>query len=203
MESNIRRGRPKGLFQKSKSEPVLQDDVTDVVEEAAPVEVVSSLRPPIRDADPRERARQRAAELREHLGEVVDGTDEFYVDPGIIPEGWTYMWRRHTVYGAEDPAYQVQLARAGWTAVPTSRHPEMMPHDTNSGIITRKGNILMECPTEIIDERKAAEIRKARMQVRAKEEQLSGTPDGTLTRDHAKVRPQINKSYEPMPVPRD
>ena len=54
----------------------------------------------------------------------------------------------------------------------------------------------MECPKEIIDERKEAELRKARQQVRQKEAQLSGTPDGTLER----TRPEIRKSYEAMPV---
>jgi hypothetical protein len=39
------------------------------------------------------------------------------------------------------------------------------------------------------------------MQVRAKEQQIAGTPDGTMTRDDARVKPQIKKSYEAMPIP--
>ena len=31
--------------------------------------------------------------------------------------------------------------------------------------------------------------------------QLAGTPDGTMTRDHAQVKPNIKKSFEAMPVP--
>ena len=50
-------------------------------------------------------------------------------------------------------------------------------------------------------ESEAAEQRKARMQVRAKEAQIAGTPDGTMTRDDSRVRPQIKKSYEAMPIP--
>ena len=159
------------------------------------------LRPAMREDDPRARAAQRAAELRGHLGDVVDGSDEFYIDPEVIPDGWDYQWKRHTIYGQEDPAYQVALARGGWTPVPTSRHPDMMPHDTSAAYITRKGQILMECPKEIIDERRAADLKKARMQVRAKESQIAGTPDGTMTRDDSRVRPQIKKSYEAMPIP--
>jgi len=152
----------------------------------------------MREDDPVARAKQRAAELRGHLGdEIVDGTDEFYVDPSVIPDGWHYEWKRHTIYGAEDPAYQVALARSGWTAVPTSRHPSMMPHDASSQIITRKGCILMEIPKEIHAERKQAEQIRARQQVRHKENQLSGTPDGTMER----VRPDIKKSYQAMPIP--
>lgn len=172
--------------------------------EEAATEVVTnvdSMRPAMREEDPRARAAKRAAELRGHLGEVVDGSDEFYIDPDVIPDGWEYQWKRHTTYGQEDPAYQVALARAGWTPVPTTRHPDMMPHDTSAMVITRKGQILMECPKEIVDERRAAEQRKARNQVRAKEAQIAGTPDGTMTREDARVRPQIKKSYEAMPIP--
>jgi len=39
--------------------------------------------------------------------------------------------------------------------------------------------------------------------VRAKEQQLSTTPDGTLSRDDARVRPQVKKSYEAMPIPQE
>lgn len=180
----------KGMFSKAA--------VNVTREEAAPI------RPAMREDDPKARAAQRAAQLREHShGEVVDGIDDFYVPLDIIPDGWTYEWKRHTTYGAEDPAYQVQLARSGWTSVPVSRHPSMMPHDTQSPIITRKGMILMECPTEIVQERVDAEKRKARLQVAHKEAQLAGTPEGTMTRDHARVRPTIKKGYEPMPIPED
>jgi hypothetical protein len=158
-------------------------------------------RPPVREDSPKERARKRAEELRAHLGNLDEGSDNFYIDPEIIPDGWSYQWKRHTIYGQEDPAYQVQLARAGWTAVPASRHPEMMPAGTADGVITRKGMILMECPSEIIEERRGIEFRQAREQVRHKEAQIAGTPDGTMTRDHARVRPSIKKGYEPMPIP--
>lgn len=160
-----------------------------------------SLRPPMRTEDSREAAARRAAELRGHLGDVVDAQDDFYIPLDEIPDGWTYEWKRHSTYGQEDPSYQIQLLREGWEPVPVSRHPHMMPNDTSSNTILRKGMILMQCPTEIIDERRAAELRKARMQVRYKEQQIAGTPEGTMTRDDARVRPQIKKSYEAMPIP--
>jgi len=161
-----------------------------------------TLRGSMREEDSRTRAAQRAAELRGHLkDEISDAEDKFYVDLNAIPDGWTYEWKRHTIYGEEDPAYQVSLARSGWTAVPVSRHPDMMPHNTDHKIITRDGMILMECPTEIVDERRRNELAKARAQVRHKEQQLAGTPDGTMTRDHAQVKPNIKKSFEAIPVP--
>jgi hypothetical protein len=160
-----------------------------------------TMRPPMREDDSRAAASRRAAQLREHLGDVVDAQDDFYIPLDEIPDGWTYEWKRHTIYGQEDPAYQIQLARAGWEPVPVARHPWMMPNNTSTQTILRKGMILMQCPTEIIDERRASDLRKARMQVRAKEQQIAGTPDGTMTRDDARVKPQIKKSYEALPIP--
>ena len=160
-----------------------------------------TMRPPMREDDSRAAASRRAAQLREHLGDVVDAQDDFYIPLDEIPDGWTYEWKRHTIYGQEDPAYQIQLARAGWEPVPVARHPWMMPNNTSTQTILRKGMILMQCPTEIIDERRASDLRKARMQVRAKEQQIAGTPDGTMTRDDARVKPNIKKSYEAMPIP--
>ena len=192
MEPMIKKNpRPRGLLNINADE---QNMVTETQEDA--------LRGPMREEDSRTRAAQRAAELRGHLkDEISDAEDKFYVDLNAIPDGWTYEWKRHTIYGEEDPAYQVSLARSGWTAVPVSRHPDMMPHNTDHKIITRDGMILMECPTEIVDGRRRNELAKARAQVRHKEQQLAGTPDGTLTRDHAQVKPNIKKSFEAMPVP--
>ena len=172
-------------------------DIAKKAEEAPVVPMRESLR----EEDPRAAAAKRAAELRGHLGDIVEGQDDFYVPMDEIPDGWTYEWKRHTTYGQEDPAYQIQLARSGWEAVPATRHPWMMPHNTSSQTILRKGMILMQCPTEIIEERKIAELRKARLQVKHKEAQIAGTPEGTMTRDDARVRPQIKKSFEAMPIP--
>lgn len=166
----------------------------DVAEEPA-------LRPPLREEDSRAAAAKRAAQLRDHLGDVVDGQDDFYIPLDDIPDGWTYEWKRHSTYGQEDPSYQIALAREGWEPVPVARHPWMMPSGSDAGVIFRKGMILMQCPTEIIEERQMSELRKARLQVRAKEQQIAGTPEGTLTRDDARVRPQIKKSYEAIPIP--
>ena len=150
------------------------------------------------------RAARRSAELRGHNISMDEGSDEFFVDPEIIPEGWTYEWKRHLLLGAEDPSYNVSLARAGWEPVPLDRdakHRAMMPMNWTGGYIERKGQILMERPTEIVEEARSIEKRRARDQVRAKEAQLAGTPEGTLTRDHDRVKPQIKKGWESVPVP--
>lgn len=153
--------------------------------------------------DPRAAARKRAAEIRGHLGGLDEGLDEFYIDLNVIPDGWTYEWKRHVTLGQQDPAYQVQLARMGWTAVPASRHPEMMPNGAKYETIERKGMILMERPSEITDDMRKTEYKRARDQVRVKEQQLTNAPDGQFTRDHDRVKPRIKKGYEPIDIPSD
>lgn len=157
------------------------------------------------EESPRERAARRAAELKAHRdGNLDDGTDEFFVEPGIIPDGWTYEWKTRTVLGAEDPAHQVKLARDGWEPVPVSRHPEMMPAGHRGAEITRKGMVLMERPAEITDEIRQIELRRARLQVRAKEEQLSATPAGQFERSNkGNDLVKVKKAYEAMPIPEE
>jgi hypothetical protein len=154
-----------------------------------------------REEDPRARAERRAAEIRKHNeGASTGEADRFFIDPRMIPDGWSYEWKRKTLWGKEDTAHDVEMSRLGWEAVPVTRHPELMPKG-NFQTIERDGMILMERPKVLTDEAHAANLRRARQQVRAKEAQLSQSPDGTLPRDEdARTRPVIKKSYEAMPI---
>ena len=156
-----------------------------------------------REEDPRTRAARRAQELREHMGgSMDDGTDKYYIDPAIIPDGWSYEWKTFTVLGKENPSYQVSLAHRGWEAVPRTRHPELMPDNYRGETIERDGMILMERPKEITDEVKSLELRKARTQVRDKEVQLGAAPPGQFERGtHPNTQPKINKTFEQMQIP--
>lgn len=157
---------------------------------------------PSRDDDARARAARRAAELRDHIGDHTDGDDKFYIPPEIIPDGWEYQWKRHTLLGKQDPSYEVQIATKGWEAVPCSRHPFMMPEGHSGQTIEREGMILMEVPKEIADDMRAKELRKARVQVGDKEKQLGSAPQGQFERDaHPQTRPNVRKSYESIPIP--
>jgi hypothetical protein len=169
--------------------------------DAAPT-IRADIRAPMREEDPRTRAARRAAELRDHLGDMDEGTDDFYINKDDIPPGWEYEWKRKLLLGAEDPAYQVALARAGWEPVPTARHPSYMPNNGDHPIIERKGMVLMERPSEISDEARAIELRKARNQVRQKEAQLNSAEGGQFERankDQSLVN--IRKSYDSIPIP--
>ncbi len=155
------------------------------------------------EEDPRIRAARRAAELREH-GSLDDGNDKFYIDPKIIPDGWSYEYKMFTVLGKEDPSYQVQLRQNGWEPVPVSRHPELMPVGYEGNTIIRDGQMLMERPLEITEERKQRDRRNAREQVQAKEEQLGAAPAGTFERNNKGEKlATIKKSYESIPIPKE
>ena len=160
-----------------------------------------SMRAGVREETPADRARRRAAEIRGTFDPYDDGVDEFAIPKELIPEGWTYEWKRHKLINQEDPSYQVELRRRGWDPVPASRHPEMMPTSYKGDTIERKGLILMEKPTEVVEEVRHAEYIRAKRQVRDKEAQIAGAPEGTLTRDHALTRPKITKSFESLPIP--
>jgi hypothetical protein len=156
---------------------------------------------PAKDVSPREAAAIRAAQIRDHDKDVGDGTDEFAIHVDV-PEGWSYEWKRKEVLGAPDHAYDVSVARRGWTPVSAKRHPEMMPMGYTDTTITRKGMILMERPQAITDEAREKENRLARMQVRVKEQQLSQSQSGEFERQN-KGDPlvKIRKSVEPMQIP--
>ena len=157
---------------------------------------------PPKDAAPRDAA-LRAKEIRDHLGGGMDdGTDDYFIPERDKPDGWTYEWKRQIVAGAEDPAYQVQLLRGGWEYVPASRHPEMMQGGYTGTQITRKGMVLMERPAEITAEVRMQEARKARLQVKVKEEQLSAPPPGQFERNNkSDSMIKVKKSVSPVDIP--
>lgn len=187
-------------------------DVTETPAEPALETVVSKTpsipREPLRkslDAQDQARADARTAEL---LGEGDDmlttGEDRFHVDPDIIPIGWVYQWKRSTVYNKEDPVYRNKLEREGWQEVPTERHPELMPPGTIDKHIHMEGLMLMERPKQVDDKFRERDLRAARNQVRAKEEQLASAPAGTFERGtHPGAPVQVKKGYSPVDIPRD
>jgi len=188
-----RPGRPPKA--KAEAQPVVEAVAIEPIVDRPP------MRPPMREEDPRAAAARRAAEIRSNQVDD-DGVDEFKLPRA--PDGWTYEWKTKSVMGAINHAHLTELRRQGWEEVPTARHPEEMPLGGHDPVIERKGMILMQRPTVIVDEARAIQIAKARNQVRFKEEQLSGTPEGGLGhRNHDQVKPRISKGYEPLAVPKD
>ena len=212
MNDQIKRVRPKMSKFREASDKLKEEYATAQAEVAEEQEAVADdvglrradMRTPMREEDPRTRAARRAEEIRNHLGGLDDGTDEFFIDPRDIPPGWSYEWKRKTVLGQEDPAYMVSLARKGWEPVPASRHPHMMPEGYASAAIERKGLILMERPLELTEEQRELDRRAAINQVRQKEQQLAQAPSGQFERQN-KDSPliKVKKSYEAIPIPKD
>jgi hypothetical protein len=203
-EPTIGEAAPAAPEKRGRGRPKISRPTPQAIEPAAKA-IAAAIVAPVtaRDADdPRARAAKRAAELREHLGNLDQGTDKYYVDPRVIPDGWTYEWKTLTVLGKENPSYQVHLARAGWEPVPVYRHPEMMPDSYQGATIERDGQILMERPAEITQEAVVRDKRAARSQVTQKEEQLSGNAAGDKlgsgfsgTNSGNRIGDGIKKSY--------
>ncbi len=137
-------------------------------------EPAPAYREPPREEDPRARAARRAAELRDVVNTIVDSSDEFYISPEVIPDGWTYEWKTAQVYGKDESSRMLEFRRTGWEEVPTRRHPEMMPLGTDAQFITRKGMVLMERPTVITQDFENRLKRDAYAQVRQKEAEARG-----------------------------
>lgn len=192
-------GRARGLI----SGALAGDDQTGGPVDDAPVAAPPrpTQRPAMHESS-EDRAAKRAAEIRGHIGDMDEGVDEFYIPPDSMQDGWTYEWKRKSVMGQEDASYLVSLRRLGWEPVPAARHPEMMPMGGSAETIERKGMILMERPTEITEEVKRIEARKARAQMQQKQAQLGEAPAGHFAREN-KGNPlaKISKSYEPITIP--
>lgn len=160
-----------------------------------------SMRPEMREEDPRARAARRAAELRD-MGGLDDGTDEFHIASDEIPQDWSYEWKRFTVVNQEDPSYWGQVLRHGWEPVPASRHPHMVAGGGNQKVIERKGMVLCERPAEITREMRLKADREARLQVQAKEAEATGKPIGPFDRDNPRLGQKISRTYEaPVAIP--
>jgi len=194
-----RRGRKSALFAekpKAKVEPVvLAEEGTESVESSR-----QAMRPDMREESPLARAARRAAEIKGSGGLEFDGTDEYYIDPRIIPEGWSYEWKREAVYGQRDDTYQQSLKQSGWEEVPYSRHPDKFPKGKGN-TIERKGMLLMERPAVITDEMRRKDNMNARNAVESRKQTVDSTK-GMLGRADSYVAPKITQGYEPMIPPK-
>ena len=197
-------------------------------QEEQPPEVVelpdtsAAFTPPLRNAppqrdeprgDPRGETSREAAErigreiLERTAGQDTDFHDDFQLPEGIEPDGWEYQWKTRTVLGAENPGEMVALEMAGWRAVPANRHPELMPRGGHFEVIERGGQILMECPKIVTKAQRIREQRKAMERMDINRARLGQPAAGTtFQRNNGKnvgVDPQINKTYEPILVPKE
>lgn len=151
-----------------------------------------------------DQARARAdARLREIRGQAnASGADRDKYWAPKPPDGWTYEWKTRSVLGKEDSSYAVELIRSGWTPVPLSRHPDMMPPGWKGEVIEVGGQWLMERPEVLTREARLRDDSAAREAVRTKEQQLRQSGKDHLSRDGTR-EVALRKSFEPIAVPAD
>lgn len=142
----------------------------------------------------------RSKPIRERKRKGGQLNNPFDIPAHMIPDGTSYEWKRHTVFGKGDPSYDILMREQGWEPVDGSRHPELVV-EGHKGAIIRDGMILMERPASLTEEARAEERAMAALVVNSKKEQLGQTPRGTLPRDaHPATRPSVRTSYESMPI---
>ncbi len=126
-------------------------------------------------------------------------SNQLYVDPRIIPEGYTYEWKAESIYGQPNTEHMVELRENHWRAVPASRHPELAA--AGDTVIRRAGTVLHERPSYLTEEAQMEQIEDSLKPLRQKEELMYGTPPShpnSLPRDK---RGYINRVYSPSDPP--
>lgn len=158
-----------------------------------------SRKPRVEPREEREEVRETPREEVRTQGQRLQRTrkrtdDKFFIDQRIIPAGMDYNWKRESVYGKPDTFHMNEMMENHWTPVPVSRHPGL--------IVKQDGMVLMERPLYLSEEARREDKMKAQEQVTGVRQSLTGTPDGTFTREHPSVRAntRLNREYVPMTV---
>ncbi|MBB3411214.1 hypothetical protein FHT87_005167 [Rhizobium sp. BK316] len=139
-------------------------------------------------------------EIRSRKRKGGQSVDKFHIDASQIPSGSSYEWKTVTVYGKEDPSYNVLLREQGWEPVDSSRHPGLVA-DGHTGPIIRDGLMLMERPIELTQEAMAEDRANATEMVTIKKQQILGeTPAGTMSREASNLKNYARTSYEALPI---
>jgi hypothetical protein len=154
---------------------------------------------PVRAALP-DFANMSEDELLAYVQQQESG-DQYTIPYGIEPDGMSYQWKRHEVYGKPDYANMSDLEQKGWRAVPQSRHDgRWMPPGT-SGPTLRDGLMLMEIPTPLLRAKETMRNRSAVQQVDSMTERLSYTAPGAAPRTaHPKTMPVVRREMVQIEV---
>jgi hypothetical protein len=133
---------------------------------------------------------------------VRQGTDRYAIPTEIIPDGWVYQWKRHSVLGQEDPGYAAELAQVGFTPVPAERHPGRFLPAGYTGSIIIGGMILMERPVELENEAKAEDRARARAQKVGSYEQFGLKTNFDTDAPNARRNTGVRVSREAVDAPK-
>lgn len=193
-EAPKRKGCPPGGWPSQRAK---KEAIRPPVENAAVAK--EAVRPSIPVSDSAKEAAEYANKVLNSFGDALDETDEFYIDPSKIPEGWTYEWKAYEVAGKPNPYHMVAQTRNGWRAVNAERHPEIMPENA-SGPIIKKGLMLMELPTSLVERSKRKLEAESRAELTNADAQLHETPPLTAPREEYPDRLRTLKKEVMRPV---
>lgn len=107
---------------------------------------------------------------------VRQGTDRYAFDQSIVPDGFVYQWKRHSILGQEDPAYMAELHQLGFDPVPAERHDGLFLPVGTKGPIIIGGQILMERHVENEREARWEDKKRADDQVNGSRQQFGLPP---------------------------
>lgn len=153
----------------------------------------------VRSGTPRSETITQPVRGRKYRG-GADMPNKFHIPPDQIPDGISYQWNNHTIFGQEQHATNVYMQAQGWEAVHSSRHPHLMPPGYDGPIII-DGQILMERPQELTNEALQEELDKARGEVFLKEQQLGMAPPGQFQRERANGSNEFNQIKKNVELP--
>lgn len=87
--------------------------------------------------------------------------DGFQVPRGFEPDGWTYAWKRTSVFGQPDTRNITEMQRRGWSFVPADRHDGYWMPTGHKGNIEIDGLALMEIPTVVHEDMRKQDRKDA------------------------------------------
>jgi len=148
--------------------------------------------------DSRARAEARIRELRGNPELNGMGRDKYWAPPA--PDGWDYQWKLKAVLNQDDIDRIRQNELNGWTPVPLSRVPDLMPRGWKGDTVEVGGLVLMERPKIFTDEARDEEKRAAREAVITKEAQMREGRAGDLGPRNVN---KFSKSHGRMEVPNE
>ena len=152
--------------------------------------------------------------MREELRPIDDlvytpqeDEDRLQIDQSIIPDGMTYQWITHSVFGQDIPTRRSRFMRQHWVPVMAERHDGLFMPKGYKGQIEIDGLGLYERPKKITKMARDYEYQKATGQVRIKEQQLiGGHIEGvTLDTQHPSALRSntVNRTIERISIPKD
>jgi len=132
----------------------------------------------------------------------VGHVDIFYIDPMIIPEGWSYEWKAYSVTGEPQRAHQAMLHANGWRSVPARRHDGVFMTPGHDGPVEQGGQMLMERPMVLTQEAREDAQRAAKAQVQLKQQALGENMPKGFTMEHQRLPNRIKTNFEAPDVSR-